>query len=83
MRRILPVPLDRNGRNLAVPGVTQESVLVGPGDRDKLDAWFTSVRELENRLEAQEDWVFKPKPKISQKELVPPDPENAACATSA
>ncbi len=51
---------------------------VGPGDRDKLDAWFTSVRELENRLEAQEDWVFKPKPKISQKELVPPDPENAA-----
>ena len=25
---------------------------VGAGDRDKLDAWFTSVRELEQRLEA-------------------------------
>ncbi|MCB1087202.1 MAG: DUF1552 domain-containing protein, partial [Verrucomicrobiae bacterium] len=25
---------------------------VGPGDRDKLDAWFTSVRELEQRLVA-------------------------------
>ena len=51
---------------------------VGPGDRAKLDAWFTSVRELEQRLEAQEDWVFQPKPKINKKELVAPDPENAA-----
>ncbi|MEM0895603.1 MAG: DUF1552 domain-containing protein [Verrucomicrobiota bacterium] len=51
---------------------------VGPGDRDKLDAWYTSVRELEGRLEARKDWVEKPKPKISQKELVPPDPNNAA-----
>ncbi len=40
---------------------------VGPGDRDKLDAWFTSVRDLENRLVANEEWVRKPKPKVSLK----------------
>ncbi len=40
---------------------------VGAGDRDKLDAWFTSVRELEQRLAANEEWVHRPKPKISAK----------------
>ncbi len=40
---------------------------VGQGDRDKLDAWFTSVRDLENRLVANEEWVRKPKPKVSLK----------------
>ncbi|MDB4419151.1 DUF1552 domain-containing protein [bacterium] len=39
---------------------------VGPGDRDKLDEWFTSVRELEQRLEANEAWVNKPKPKVGK-----------------
>lgn len=37
---------------------------VGAGDRDKLDAWFTSVRELEQRLAANEAWTHKPKPKV-------------------
>lgn len=37
---------------------------VGPGDRNKLDAWFTSVRELEQRLVANESWVRKPKPQV-------------------
>ncbi len=38
---------------------------VGAGDRDKLDAWFTSVRELEQRLVANEEWIHRPKPKVS------------------
>jgi hypothetical protein len=42
---------------------------VGPGDRDKLDAWFTSVRDLEQRLAANEAWTHRPKPKV---ELLPP-----------
>ncbi len=42
---------------------------LGPGDRDKLDAWFTSVRELEQRLVANEAWTHRPKPKVS---LQPP-----------
>ena len=37
---------------------------VGAGDRDKLDAWFTSVRDLEQRLVANESWTHKPKPQV-------------------
>ncbi|MCY2975979.1 MAG: DUF1552 domain-containing protein [Planctomycetota bacterium] len=40
---------------------------VGPGDRNKLDAWFTSVRELEQRLVANEEWIKRPKPKVNLK----------------
>ena len=35
---------------------------LGKGDREKLDAWFTSVRDLEKRLQANEEWVRRPKP---------------------
>lgn len=38
---------------------------VGSGDRDKLDAWFTSVRDLEKRLVANEQWVHREKPKVA------------------
>ncbi|MEM1441757.1 MAG: DUF1552 domain-containing protein [Verrucomicrobiota bacterium] len=50
---------------------------VGAGDRDKLDAWFTSVRELEQRLDADEAWVRKPKPKVSERVQIG-DRNNAA-----
>lgn len=40
---------------------------LGAGDRDKLDAWFTSVRDLEQRLAANESWTHKPKPKVALK----------------
>ena len=36
---------------------------LGPGDQDKLEAWFTSVRDLESRLQANANWVHRPKPK--------------------
>ena len=42
---------------------------LGAGDRDRLDAWFTSVRELEHRLVANEEWIRRPKPRVS---LAPP-----------
>jgi hypothetical protein len=35
---------------------------LGPGDQTKLDAWFTSVRDLETRLKMNASWVHKPKP---------------------
>lgn len=38
---------------------------VGAADRDKLEAWFTGVRDLEQRLAANEAWVNRPKPKVS------------------
>src|SRR2546430_13177817 len=37
---------------------------VGAADRDKLDEYFTSVREMEQRLVKAEDWVQKPKPHV-------------------
>ena len=37
---------------------------VGVGDRDRLDAYFTSVRDLEKRLASSEAWVHKPKPNV-------------------
>lgn len=41
---------------------------VGKADREKLDQYFTSVRNFEQRLAESEDWVGKPKPKVD----VPP-----------
>src|SRR5215218_9421821 len=44
---------------------------LGEGDRDKLDAYFTGVRELEQRLAANEAWVDRPKPRVDAR---PPAP---------
>jgi len=41
---------------------------VGVNDRDKLDEYFTSVRELEQRLARAEEWAKKPKPKVDAKQ---------------
>ena len=38
---------------------------VGKNDQEKLDQYFTSVRELEKRLTQSEAWLDKPKPKGS------------------
>jgi BMFP domain-containing protein YqiC len=45
-------------------------------DRDRLDQYFTSVRELESRLQASAGWEKKPKPKVSAP--VPIDPDSPA-----
>jgi hypothetical protein len=37
---------------------------LGAGDRDKLDEYLTSVRELERRMVENEAWCKKPKPKV-------------------
>jgi len=50
---------------------------VGSGDKAKLDAWFTSVRELEQRLEADEAWIHEPKPVVKEK-IMAGDRNNAA-----
>jgi hypothetical protein len=46
---------------------------LGAGDREKLDEYFTSVRELERRLAISEEWSKKPKPKVEAK-----PPQNVA-----
>ena len=40
---------------------------LGAADREKLDEYFTSVRELEVRLAQAEAWSKKPKPKVDVK----------------
>jgi hypothetical protein len=40
---------------------------LGVRDRDKLDEYFTSLRELERRLAQDEAWSKKPKPKVDAK----------------
>lgn len=49
---------------------------LGGLDREKLDEYFTSVRELERRLHKAEEWSHKPKPKIEAKQ--PQDIANGA-----
>jgi hypothetical protein len=45
---------------------------VGARDRDRLDQYFTSVRDLEQRMKMSREWERKPKPKVSAS--VPLDP---------
>lgn len=45
---------------------------LGSNDRDKIDEYFTGVRDLEKRLAKSEEWSKKPKPKVD----VPPPKNN-------
>jgi hypothetical protein len=49
---------------------------IGADDRDKLNEYFTSVRELEQRLVKAEEWAKRPKPKVKAKQ--PQDIQNSA-----
>lgn len=40
---------------------------LGKEDKNKLDEYFTSVRELEEKLVKAEEWAQKPKPKVNVK----------------
>ncbi len=60
----------REGRSIMdIVGAEARAVQkrVGAGDREKLDAYFTSVRDLERRLVVNQSWTDRPKPKVDQK----------------
>ncbi len=40
---------------------------LGPADRQRLDLMLTSIREAEQRLQQDQAWVKKPKPKVTAK----------------
>ncbi len=46
---------------------------ISAADREKVDEYLTSVRELERRLAQNEEWAKKPKPKVDAK-----PPQNAS-----
>ncbi|MEY2880162.1 MAG: hypothetical protein RLZZ15_2542 [Verrucomicrobiota bacterium] len=66
--------LDRGQSILdAVAGQTRDlQRSVGARDRDRLDQYFTSVRDLEQRMQLSREWEKKPKPVVSAP--VPLDP---------
>jgi len=41
---------------------------LGPDDRNRMDQYFTSVRDVEQRLQAARDWELLPKPETTQSE---------------
>lgn len=71
--------LIRSGRSVMdVIGSEAKSLQkeLGRGDQEKLDSWFTSVRELEQRLQANEAWVRTPKPKVKKLDFKDVDRNN-------
>ena len=57
----------RTGRSILDAVATRAAALqkqLGSGDRERLDQYFTSVREVERRLLVAEEWERKPKPKV-------------------
>lgn len=57
----------RDGRSVLDAVRDQSAAMrpaLGAADRDKLDEYFTSVRELEQRLARAEEWSRRPKPKV-------------------
>ncbi|MGE0607574.1 MAG: DUF1552 domain-containing protein [Pirellulales bacterium] len=38
--------------------------MLSPADQRRMDQYFTSVRELEQRLHSSEEWEYKPKPQV-------------------
>lgn len=60
----------REGRSimdLVATDAKRLSKELGKGDQDRLDSYFTSVRELEIRLAESEAWAHRPKPKVDAK----------------
>ena len=49
---------------------------LGPRDRDRLEQYFTSVRDLEHRLQESKGWESKPKPVVNV--AAPTDPASPA-----
>jgi hypothetical protein len=43
---------------------------LGKGDQQRLNAYYSSVRDLEKRLAASQDWANEPKPKVDAKKPV-------------
>ncbi len=66
----------RDGRSI-LDSVRDQAKKIQPAlssnDRDKIDEYFTSVRELEQRLARAEEWSKKPKPRVEAK---PPQNNN-------
>jgi hypothetical protein len=73
--RVENLRLGRSVLDAAVDSARRLDRQVGPDDRRRLDEYFTSVRELEQRMTVAAEWEHKPKPKVDAP--VPVDIEDA------
>ena len=39
---------------------------VGTADRERLEQYFTSIRDLEERIKVEGEWIDRPKPKVAR-----------------
>lgn len=74
--RLLQADRIRNGRSIM--DVVNEDAKrlqreLGSADRNRLDAYFSSVRDLEQRMAANERWAKLPKPVVDARPPTPPD----------
>lgn len=68
----------KSGRSILDTIAVQRAKLrreVSPKDQDKIDEYFSSVRELEVQLAQSEEWLARPKPKV---DVPPPQDVNQA-----
>ena len=70
LRQAQRVRQGRSIMDLVADDAKRLSQQLGAGDRDRLDAYFTSVRDLEQRMTAAEAWAQKPKPTVDAKKPV-------------
>lgn len=61
---------DRQGSVLdAVNGQAQAMARrLGKGDREKIDQYFTSIREVERSLQLEKEWLSRPRPQVDMAE---------------
>ena len=61
----------RNGKSI-LDTVSEQAKKMAPAlgsrDREKVDEYFTSVRELEQRMVTAQEWALKPKPHVDAKQ---------------
>jgi len=60
----------RQGRSIMDAALSQARTLrreLNAADRDKLDEYLTSVREVERQMLRQQEWDSKPRPKVTAK----------------
>lgn len=69
-RRRLRAREGRSVLDLVADDTRRLKTELGAGDKDRLDAYFTSVRDLEKRLSESEAWAHRPKPKVDRKKPV-------------
>lgn len=67
-----------NGQSI-LDGVREQATTLsrqlGASDRNRIDLLLTSIREAEQRLQQEQQWVLKPKPKVDVKPFTDPSGE--------